>query len=500
MKSTTLKSYIGALRELMKITLDDLSEITGISLTNLKMIERGLAIPSDEEYMLLASCFSQDLKKLIKSHQTSLKKMVVGEGYSTRTKDTKERIIQPREQDIGNTLRVMDLFCGAGGLSFGFEQSNSFTTVAGLDLLQDRIGTFVENHPHAHGIIGDIRKYSLNDLSSLIGKVDVIVGGPPCQGFSSIRPFRTLTEGDSRNSLVENYVLFIDFFKPKWFLFENVVGILTHANRAKFDALLEGLKLAGYDVDWRVLNAALYGAPQSRERVVIVGNREGIKFNWPKPTHFAPYRSMAGQREEIIRNQPGDDKQLLPAVTLMEAISDLSPVKSGEVSFKYLKAESAYQKEMRKNLTDNKLHLHKATTHSDKLLEIIRHSGKNIYALPPGMVKSGFSSCYSRLDPNKPSTTMTVNFNNPGSNRCIHPFQDRALTPREGARLQTFPDDFKFVGTTAQITKQIGNAVPPLLGKVLAESIIESINADEKVSEIKNYQRPLLPLEHFMGN
>src|SRR5206468_2200293 len=120
------------------------------------------------------------------------------------------------------------------------------------------------------------------------------------------------------------------------------------------------------------------------------------------------------------------------------------------------------------------LTLHDSTRHSDKMMEIIRHSGANIHALPAGLVSSGFSSCYSRLDAREPSTTITVNFVHPASNRCIHPTQDRALTPREGARLQSFPDRFQFEGTRSQVVKQIGNAVPPLLGRIIANAILES--------------------------
>ena len=122
--------------------------------------------------------------------------------------------------------------------------------------------------------------------------------------------------------------------------------------------------------------------------------------------------------------------------------------------------------------------MHTATSHSARMLEIIRHAGANINALPAGMVKSGFSSCYSRLDPDRPSTTLTVNFVHPASNRCIHPFQDRALTPREGARIQSFPDRFEFEGSSAQVVKQIGNAVPPLLGRIaIAAAILASEDA-----------------------
>ena len=118
--------------------------------------------------------------------------------------------------------------------------------------------------------------------------------------------------------------------------------------------------------------------------------------------------------------------------------------------------------------------MHDATAHSAEMLNIIKHAGDNIHALPPGLVTSGFSSCYSRLAPNGPANTMTVNFVHPASNRCIHPFQDRALTPREGARLQGFPDTYVFQGTRGQVVKQIGNAVPPLLGRCIAEAILDA--------------------------
>jgi DNA (cytosine-5)-methyltransferase 1 len=154
----------------------------------------------------------------------------------------------------------------------------------------------------------------------------------------------------------------------------------------------------------------------------------------------------------------------------MEAIGDLPPVAAGEEATRYAgPPRSPYQRRLRRGTRT--LTLHRATRHGDRMLEIIRHAGANISALPPGLVKSGFSSCYSRLGANEPSTTLTVNFVHPASNRCIHPHQHRALTPREGARLQSFPDGFRFHGTTAQVVKQIGNAVPPLLGEHIARAI-----------------------------
>ncbi len=181
---------------------------------------------------------------------------------------------------------------------------------------------------------------------------------------------------------------------------------------------------------------------------------------------------MAGRRRELVTSMPLERGVLKPAVTLIDAIGDLPPVESGgEVREYVLPGKTEFQRGIRDGATE--LTWHRATRHSDKMLEIIRHAGSSIAALPPGMVTSGFSSCYSRLDADRPCNTITVNFVHPSSNRCIHPYQDRALTPREGARLQSFPDSYVFVGTTAQVVKQIGNAVPPMLGRVLATAIRE---------------------------
>jgi DNA (cytosine-5)-methyltransferase 1 len=450
----------------------DLARLAEVSETDLRKWERGLALPEPTAARRLADVLQMDVTGLLEAQITHARTATPGEGYTTS--EAGSGTIYHRRTDPPNgSRRVLDVFCGSGGLSYGFEQTGDFVTTFGIDLLADRVETFMGNHAHATGLAGDVRETSLQDVHRMAGELDVVVGGPPCQGFSSIRPFRNLTEGDPRNSLGEHYVLALHQLQPNWFVFENVVGILTHEEGTRLYALLEGLRGAGYSVDWRVVNAAMFGVPQNRERVVIVGNRLGIEFLWPQPTHRLDHKSMAGSRPEVIRTLPIFSVGLDDAVTLMDAIDDLPPVAAGEQVFDYDKPpRTKYQELMRSGA--RKLSLHRATNHSQKMLEIIRHAGANISALPKGMVSSGFSSCYSRLDPDKPSTTLTVNFVHPASNRCIHPFQHRALTPREGARIQSFPDRFEFSGTSAQIVKQIGNAVPPLLGQRIAESIVES--------------------------
>ena len=434
--------------------------------------ERGLALPPKRSLHAIAGIFEVDVRELERDQMSFVRSVEAGEGYTTAHAHS-NGIQSPTSATPRDRIRVLDLFCGAGGFSFGLELTGQFVTVAGIDLLSDRIATFKANHPHATGIVADIRDFPIETLANLSHPVDLIIGGPPCQGFSSIRPFRTLTEEDKRNSLIEHFLISVATIKPRWFVFENVVGILTHRNGHVLESLLRGFKASGYNISWRVMNAASYGVPQNRERLVVVGNLIGSDFHWPEPTHRHEHKSMAGSRAEIIRTDPIFSQHLPRAITVDEAIGDLPAIRSGETSGRYdTRPQNKFQEWSR--ASSQTLTLHTATRHSTHMMEIIRHAGSNISAIPQHLISSGFSTCYSRLDSDSPSTTLTVNFVHPASNRCIHPIQDRALTPREGARIQSFPDSFVFRGTRAQVVKQIGNAVPPLLAHAIGEAILTS--------------------------
>lgn len=457
------------LRKEKGLTINELSQSLRIEITRLKIIERNLDIPTEDESNEIKNYFklsSHDLKKIRESLNNESK--TIGEGYVTAIPEN-FTVIPPIEEKSSNTIPVLDLFCGVGGISYGFELTEKFHTIGGLDLLNDRIHSFQLNHPHAFGFSYDITKFDPHKIEKyLTKKPKVIVGGAPCQGFSSIRPFRNLTINDRRNNLFLSFANYVSHFQPDWFVFENVVGLLTHKKGETLNILMNEFRNLGYEVDFKILNSAFYGVPQTRERLIVVGNRIGVKFEWPKPTHFIKTKSMAGINNEVVLTP--NEKDCKPAITVMDALSDLPSLKSGESSTIYeeVKNLTTYQKYLRKG--NKKLANHDATLHSEKMMEIIRCSGYNIDSVKH-LVTSGFSTCYSRLEPNRPSVTLTVNFVNPSSNKCIHPIQDRALTPREGARLQSFPDKFEFYGTRTQIVKQIGNAVPPLLSKAIAEKI-----------------------------
>lgn len=368
-------------------------------------------------------------------------------------------------------LRVIDLFCGTGAFSKGFEQTGDFDVVFGVDIKTASMRTFAANHAKALAVCSDIRSIAVRDVAEKLGrKVDVIVAGPPCQGFSSIRPFRSINETDSRNTLFEQLVVFVNFFRPNVVVFENVVGLITHRSGTILKQIQESLETLGYSTAVGVLNAVSFGVPQKRERVFVVGRRGRRRISLPEPTHYYDGRSMAGSL--AVRPMSLFGLDLARPVTVEEAIFDLPPVEPGQTVVEYQqRPASGYARARRKK--SRRLTLHSATRHTPRMVEIIRKAGRNRWALPDGLTSSGFSSSYSRLDADEPATTITVNFVHPASNRCIHPCQDRALTPREGARLQGFDDDFMFCGSRTEIVKQIGEAVPPLLGKAVAKAVLD---------------------------
>lgn len=386
--------------------------------------------------------------------------------------------------------KVMDLFCGTGGFSKGFENAGEFEVVHGIDVLPVAVETFKANHRDAFAVAGDIRKVRRSEVAEASGlrrgDVDVIIGGPPCQGFSSIRPFRSSADDDPRNSLFEEFASYVNYFRPKVLVLENVVGLATFEGGDTINRILETFSSLGYDCDWRILNASNFGVPQKRERLILLGVERGGSIHFPSITHASVSKTIGHKNRARMHTYAAtrptqfdaEEFESLPsAVTVREAIDDLPIVHSGESAVSYSKPpRTDFQRARRENAPDE-LALHSSTRHSAKMMEIIRHSGDNISCIPKHLITSGFSSCYSRLRGDEPAVTITVNFVHPASNKCIHPDLDRALTPREGARLQSYDDDFVFKGNRAQVVKQIGNAVPPLLGQAIARSVLGALGA-----------------------
>ncbi len=364
-------------------------------------------------------------------------------------------------------LKVIDLFCGVGGLSYGFAHDPHFEIVAANEILPNMAKAYALNHPSVKVYTGDVRDFNSRIVKDELGiqsnMIDIIVGGPPCQAYSTVGKRR---ENDPRGKLFNEYHRLLKEFNPKFFLFENVKGLLSMENGKLLDNILSLFSSLGYEVQYRILNAADFGAPQVRERVIIIGSKLKNRFIYPEATHF---------NADSVNGLIGRD--ILPYLTVENALSDLPLIKSGEESSDYAsKPVNQFQKMMRRNAS-NKLLDHNAAKNNPKLVKIMESlpDGGTPDDLPINMrPTSGFANTYCRLWWNRPSTTITRNLGTPSSSRCIHPRAPRALTTREGARLQCFPDDYQFYGSRSDRNLQIGNAVPTFLSNALAKAIIDN--------------------------
>ena len=338
------------------------------------------------------------------------------------------------------SYNVLDIFSGAGGLMLGFEQEG-FNIVLSTDIDDDCEKVHRVNRPNSKYIKSDIYDLTDEKLSELLGgqEIDVLIGGPPCQGFSTIGARvssdpETRLKHDPRNDLFREYIRILKFVNPKMFLFENVKGIKTRDKGRIFEDIEKTFKETGYDFKCVTLNAADYGVPQIRERVFLFGTRIDAEFNEPMPTH-------------------GEGR--LPYTTVLEAIGDLA------------------------TLGNDPAINHMALNHGEinvRRYQMIPEGGRMPEQdLPPELYRKNFGNTFKRLDRNKPSLTMV-----PGHNAFpIHPWLDRSLTVREAARIQMFPDDYIFQGNRQKQCMQVGNAVPVGLAKAWAKKIKEVLDGYE---------------------
>lgn len=351
--------------------------------------------------------------------------------------------------------KVLDLFCGAGGFSCGFDAIEGFETKVALDFDSSAINTFQKNFPNASCICGDITNNKIKkQIIELCKKnnVNMIIGGPPCQGFSL--KGKNLGLNDPRNFLFLEYYEIVKKIKPKVFVIENVKNMISSGNGYFIKQIYEKFESIGYTLNHGILNAYDFGVPQTRERTIIIGtlSKKGISL----PNEYAKERT-----------------------TVRDAISDLSYLNSGEgneIDEYKNKPLSNYQKVLRKG--SKKLYNHKATAHSkvalDKLKLIPPEGDKSF--MPIDLIgNQKFSTTWSRLMWDKPSPTIDTRFDTPSNGRNSHPYLQRSITPREAARIQSFPDRFIFYGNKCSICKQIGNAVPPILASAIAKHIIKAV-------------------------
>lgn len=342
------------------------------------------------------------------------------------------------------SYKYIDLFCGAGGLSLGFDNAG-FENVFSVEFNPDFAKTYSRNFPDHKLIVDDIKNIDNSQIKTLIenSEIDIIIGGPPCQGFSIAGNIGRTFLDDERNSLFKEFVRFVSNIQPKAFVMENVAAMATHLKGKTIATIVDAFENAGcgYNVNYKVINSVNFGIAQQRRRIVVVGVRSDINssFSYPEETH--------------------------DLITIKEVIEDLPKLISGQ---------------------ESDIPNHIAMKHSAQMLEKMSYvkDGGNRMDIPENLrPKSGDIRKYIRYDSHKPSICITGDMR-----KVFHYEQNRALTARELARIQTFPDDFIFEGSSIQIQQQIGNAVPPKLAYLIALQVKEALD-NGKISKSKLYRK-----------
>jgi DNA (cytosine-5)-methyltransferase 1 len=373
-------------------------------------------------------------------------------------------------------VKVLDLFCGIGGLSWGFSKIGMDLFCA-IDFWKPAIDSYLQAHNSTFVINEDVRFLDFRE-SFRNTKVDGVIGGPPCQAFSTVGK-RALD--DERATLVKEFLRVVREVQPLFFLFENVKGFTSFSKGELLKELLEEFNRLGYLLDYAIINAKNFAVPQDRERFIILGVKRKLGVIPKLPTENYTLR--------------GD------YWTFEEAVSDLPEVSSGEEGREYTSPPQNELQEFYRQNNPN-LTLHYGKTYSEKLLKMMEFIPEGMSAhdvldqIPEAFrPTSGFKNTYKRIRADKPCPTITRNFTVPSSSNCIHPRLNRALTIREGARIQSFPDDYPFLGRETHIREMIGNAVPPLMSLGLAIRIASLVGFDLDLNRIGKPITNLLNVE-----
>lgn len=367
--------------------------------------------------------------------------------------------------------KAISLFAGAGGCSLGFQQAG-FEIVYAADFDKAAIETYKKNFP---GTLAECKDINDIDFSSLLdnlklnqGEIDILIGGPPCQGFSTAGP---RFWDDPRNHLLKQYIRALEIIKPKWFFMENVEGLLTAHNGAYVSETVKAFVKSGYSIRLEKVYSQEYAVPQRRKRVIIIGNRLGINFSFPEPsthTHGKIFRKSPITIEHALEGLPKpivENRELKYEADFSSTWAAVLKNKSGDVTDHFIQKidgtqlERISKLEQGQTMKDLPDHLQHPS--------FKRRAARRVKDGTPSEKRGGAPSGLKRLKLDEPSLTIT----GAAVREFVHPTENRCLTIRECARIQTFPDSFIFLGSNGDKIQQIGNAIPPLLAKIFAEHI-----------------------------
>lgn len=384
---------------------------------------------------------------------------------------------------------MVDLFSGAGGLSCGLEMAG-FRPLLANELVPAYAETYRHNHPDTTLIVGDIRKVCETDIKKRLGvakgDIDLLAGGPPCQGFSINAPIRSLD--DDRNKLFKEYIRIAKALLPKAILIENVPGIISMGKGTVVEQIYKAIESLGYSIQHKILFAGHYGAPQMRFRTIFLAVKgRGERVVFPEPTYNAKaVANFTGAKQLCLSILPLLQQSLKPQTSVWDAISDLPAIESGsknnEIKYACHTARSQYQEKLRNG--NGFVYNHSCNNLGKVNLERMKHipqggSWRDIPfdLLPKGLQRarrSDHTKRYGRLDPKGLCSTVLTKCD-PHWGSFFHPTQDRVISVREAARIQSFPDSYHFLGSMTQQYEQVGNAVPPLMANAIGTSIMSML-------------------------
>ena len=385
-------------------------------------------------------------------------------------------------------MKSVDLFSGAGGLSCGLQMAG-FKSVLGSDIHPVYADTFARNHPGTCVVKKDIRELSEQDILDMTGlkpgELDLMAGGPPCQGFSINAPIRNLD--DQRNHLFKDYLRIAGILRPQAIVIENVPGLVSLGRGTVVEAIYKHLAAMGYTVGHKILFAGHYGIPQMRFRTIFIALRDGGRVEFPEPTHNAQaVANFTGAKELCMKIPPLFSQHLEKQVTVWDAISDLPELAPGENVHDAdypLPPQSTLQSLLRAGST--RIYNHACARLGQANLERLKYipqggSWRDIphELLPAGLQRarrSDHTKRYGRLHPDALCSTILTKCD-PHWGSFFHPTQDRAIFVREAARIQSFPDRYVFTGNLTEQFEQVGNAVPPLMARAIGEKIRQLIS------------------------